>query len=303
MKSHNYYSHGKLLISGEYLVLDGALALVMPLKLGQSLLCEESPNSGLRWNAYHPEGCWFRAEFDLPTLSVKSATIPEIAGKLRTYLLEARKLNKNFLNDIAGYQVSTHMEFSREWGLGSSSTLTANIAAWAEIDAFDLHFAVSKGSGYDIAAALNPKPFLYQLIDHKPSITSVNFNPSFSDSLYFVYLGKKQNSESGISDYRKTKVTESDILKISDLTGILVSSRSLEEFQQVMQEHEDIISHILNAPKLSNTVFKDISCSAKSLGAWGGDFAMLATDIQESELKKMLNASGFNICFRFEELL
>ena len=32
-----FYSHGKLLLTGEYLVLDGALALAVPCKLGQSL--------------------------------------------------------------------------------------------------------------------------------------------------------------------------------------------------------------------------------------------------------------------------
>ena len=33
----SYYSHGKLLISCEYAVLDGAKALALPTKLGQRL--------------------------------------------------------------------------------------------------------------------------------------------------------------------------------------------------------------------------------------------------------------------------
>ena len=32
-----FYSHGKLLITSEYAVLDGAKALAVPTKLGQSL--------------------------------------------------------------------------------------------------------------------------------------------------------------------------------------------------------------------------------------------------------------------------
>ena len=33
----NYYSHGKLLLTAEYLVLDGAKALAVPTKKGQFL--------------------------------------------------------------------------------------------------------------------------------------------------------------------------------------------------------------------------------------------------------------------------
>ena len=34
---HKFYSHGKLLLTAEYAVLDGAKALALPTKLGQSL--------------------------------------------------------------------------------------------------------------------------------------------------------------------------------------------------------------------------------------------------------------------------
>ena len=34
---HNFYSPGKLMLTGEYLVLDGASSLALPTMLGQSL--------------------------------------------------------------------------------------------------------------------------------------------------------------------------------------------------------------------------------------------------------------------------
>ena len=37
MESQSYYSNGKLLITGEYAVLDGALSLALPTKFGQEL--------------------------------------------------------------------------------------------------------------------------------------------------------------------------------------------------------------------------------------------------------------------------
>jgi mevalonate kinase len=37
-----FYSNGKLLITGEYLVLDGATAFALPTKIGQNLIVEKT---------------------------------------------------------------------------------------------------------------------------------------------------------------------------------------------------------------------------------------------------------------------
>ena len=44
------------------------------------------------------------------------------------------------------------MNFDKNWGLGSSSTLINNISSWAKINPYDLLWSISKGSGYDIAS-------------------------------------------------------------------------------------------------------------------------------------------------------
>ena len=65
-----YHSHGKFLLTSEYLVLKGALALAIPLKLGQSMSVETFPKTSpflfetfqetsLQWNAYKLNGPWF----------------------------------------------------------------------------------------------------------------------------------------------------------------------------------------------------------------------------------------------------
>ena len=59
-----------------------------------------------------------------------------------------------------GTRVETQLEFPREWGLGSSSTLISNLGLWAETDPYDLLSATLGGSGYDIAAARSESPFL-----------------------------------------------------------------------------------------------------------------------------------------------
>lgn len=42
---NRFYSHGKFLLTGEYLVLEGALALALPLKLGQTMTVETFPET------------------------------------------------------------------------------------------------------------------------------------------------------------------------------------------------------------------------------------------------------------------
>ena len=37
---------------------------------------------------------------------------------------------------------------------------------------------------------------------NNPVFEAVDFNPSFKNQLYFVYLGKKQDSKKGIAQYR-----------------------------------------------------------------------------------------------------
>ena len=48
----NLYSYGKLLITGEYLVLDGAKAFALPLSCGQSLNYKEIDNNLIKWTSY-----------------------------------------------------------------------------------------------------------------------------------------------------------------------------------------------------------------------------------------------------------
>ena len=53
-----FNAHGKLLLTGEYFVLDGALALALPCKLGQSMSIQpfESHDSVLKY-FFNEKGC------------------------------------------------------------------------------------------------------------------------------------------------------------------------------------------------------------------------------------------------------
>jgi len=209
-----FYSNGKLLLTGEYLVLDGAKALALPTKFGQNLIVEKIAEPQLIWGSFTNTGdCWFEAVFDLPKLRLVSATFNSdkegsadfIAETLLEILEEAKNLNPNFLNVDGGYIVKTKLTFPRNWGLGSSSTLINSIASWAKVDAFKLLWNSFKGSGYDIACAQNNTAIFYQIKDKNPIIEQFNFNPIFKENLFFVFLNKKQDSKEGIAKFRESK--------------------------------------------------------------------------------------------------
>jgi predicted GIY-YIG superfamily endonuclease/mevalonate kinase len=278
-----YQSNGKLLITGEYVVLDGAKSLAIPTKYGQSLKVEEYNSNSLTWKSYDEKGnVWFENSFTLENGEILK-TIEndnDISSRLVQILEAVQQLNPNFLKTQKGYKISTHLEFNREWGLGTSSTLINNIAQWANVDAYKLLEKTFGGSGYDIACAQHNTPITFQLnTKNQPLVNSVGFNPTFKDHLYFVYLNQKQNSRDGIKAYRSlNKVSDTIINDINVITEAITEVSSLSAFEHLITEHENIIGKLLNQTPIKSKVFSDYNGAIKSLGAWGGDFVLVTSE-------------------------
>lgn len=277
-----YYSNGKLLISGEYLVLDGATSLALPTKYGQGLKVKATDTNVLTWKSYTvKKECWFAASFNLSSFEIidfedLSRNSHKVANTLSEILQTAKKLNSNFLIDSDGAGVSTSLTFPNEWGLGTSSTLINSIATWAQINAFELLEKSFGGSGYDIACAQNNHPITYKRQRNNPEIIEQNFNPVFKDQLFFVYLNEKQDSKEGIKMYRSLFVDkEVYIKKIDKLTKDLINSNTVGEFELLLDQHESIVSELLNIKPVKEKLFSDFKGAVKSLGAWGGDFVLV----------------------------
>ncbi|MFC4268373.1 GYDIA family GHMP kinase [Polaribacter marinivivus] len=305
-----FYSNGKLLLTGEYLVLDGAKALALPTKFGQNLIVEKIVEPQLIWGSFTNTGeCWFEAVFDLPKLRLVSATFNSdkegsadfIAETLLEILEEARNLNPDFLNVDGGYIVKTKLTFPRNWGLGSSSTLINSIASWAKVDAFKLLWNSFKGSGYDIACAQNNTAVFYQIKDKNPIIEQVNFNPIFKENLFFVFLNKKQDSKEGIAKFRESKKDFSvELKRISELSEAFLVAESLQDFEKLIIEHEQIISSIIKIKPVKEKLFSDYFGEIKSLGAWGGDFVMITGN---EKTPSYFKNKGFEIVISYSEMI
>lgn len=298
-----YHSNGKLLLSGEYLILDGALGLALPTSYGQGMDISTLSGGMLIWESSNElKETWFKAEFDLNNLSIQVYEGDyDIAITLQKILQKAKQLNSNFLEPDKGYLVKTYLDFPRNWGLGTSSTVINNIAQWAKVDPYQLLFESFGGSGYDIACAKSNSAITYRLKDGIPLSTSVKFNPPFKDQLYFVHLNKKQISKDSISEYKKSSVSNSLALeRITQITKRMLKCDTLKMFDLLLAEHESILSSILKKQPVQEVLFKDFSGQTKSLGAWGGDFILATGDTKTPDYFKQ---KGFETVIPYSKMI
>ncbi|MBT8245580.1 MAG: GHMP kinase [Winogradskyella sp.] len=273
-----FKSNGKLLLTGEYLVLDGAKSLALPTKYGQQLLVEPNQNQKICWRSYDEnQSLWFEDNFSIDAILKDGFTSPnEISQRLIQILKSVQALNPSFFKHTEGFNIKTTQDFNRAWGLGTSSTLINNIANWANVDAYALLKFTFGGSGYDIACAQHNSAITYQIVGDRPLVNEVNFNPMFKDSIYFVYLNQKQNSREGIANYKKYKGDlKAPISDINSITQHMISCSCFSEFENLIEKHERIISKIINQKPAKELLFPDFNGAVKSLGAWGGDFVLV----------------------------
>ncbi len=301
-KKHTYHSNGKLLLTGEYVVLDGALSLAVPTKFGQSLEVEAIDDPQIIWKSLDENGTvWYEDEFKIDEINTSLSAGNDVSKRLVQILNAAKTLNPEFLNLHTGYKITTILDFPRHWGLGTSSTLINNLAQWAGVDAYQLLENTFGGSGYDIACAQNNQSITYQLVNGKPVVNQVDFNPSFKKHLYFVYLNQKQNSREGIKHYHANKGNSTVLITdLNRITKKMLSVENLEDFEVLLYSHENIISKITNQTTVKRLLFNDFEGAIKSLGAWGGDFVLVTS---KSNPTNYFKEKGFDTVIPYADMV
>lgn len=310
------HTNGKLLLTGEYFVTEGAVALALPTKLGQSLdvTSKKTKKNELRqlhWRSLtHDESTWIEAIFELPHLDLIQVEGGEdkeaVANSLQNILEQAQQLNRDFLEGKDSLEVTCKLDFPKDWGLGSSSTLITMIAQWANVDPFLLLEDTFGGSGYDIAAATAEGPLLFQKFNGNNRWDRSAFNPEFKEQLYFVHLGQKQNSREALVYYTTTapEKREEPLPRITQIThDIAQYTHNLEDFEALIDEHETLVQDIIQQPRAKEQHFSDFWGAVKSLGAWGGDFVLVTSDRSEEETKAYFNNKGYETVLRYGELI
>tara|TARA_A100000164_G_scaffold378572_1_gene420517 strand:+ start:396 stop:1304 length:909 start_codon:yes stop_codon:yes gene_type:complete len=273
-----FKSNGKILLSSEYLVIDGAKSIALPAKLTQDLLVSKCDKNTIEWQSFNKHGnLWYEDRFIVENNNLVSQGKENlISEKIISLLNHIAKTNK--LKSILGNKFITKLHFEKKWGLGSSSTFVNNLAKWANVDPYKLLFSTFEGSGYDIACCDVNHPIIYNKIENSIIVKKANFKPPFIEHLFLIYLGKKQNTQSSIENYLKIQFNKYELIKkINSITDEFLKCSDLNQFEELIEEHEAIISNLISIRPIQESTFSDYkNGKIKSLGSWGGDF-ILAT--------------------------
>lgn len=302
--NHHWYSNGKLLLTGEYLVMFGAKALAMPVKYGQSLdVMEKDEKPSLLFSTSIKGEPWFTSRFNLAGFDFAETNDLPVAGYLQRMLKAARSLNPGFLKEDKAYIANSKINFNIHWGLGSSSSLISNMAWWADVNPYDLNKLISKGSGYDIACARQDTPLIYCLSNDRPMVEPVVFNPPCTEHFWLLYLEKKQSTETNIHRLFSANMKPSalKIAEISDITMAFSAASEASEFSSLIHKHERIIADFLHEETIQSSLFSDFKGAVKSMGAWGGDFCLIVSEEDPTYIREYFEQKGLTTVLPFND--
>ena len=95
---------------------------------------------------------------------------------------------------------------------------------------------------------------------------------------------------------------QKDIDAVSEISRAVPKCESLDEFAMLMQCHERIISRCIGQEPVQKH-FPDFEGVLKSLGAWGGDFILAATEWPENQVREYFKGKGLEVVFGYKEIV
>ena len=297
-----FKSNGKLLITSEYLVMKGAMALAIPAKLDQELNVTSTNSDFVNWKSFNKDNqIWYEEKFflDKGTLIYhgEKNKISDLIVRLFDYIHKFNNPEKSIGNEFIW-----KINFNINWGLGSSSTLINNLSKWAKVNPYKLLFSVFNGSGYDIACCDKSNPIIFQKKDDYLSVSDTTFNPNFLNNLFLIFLNKKQDTQKSVQNFLETDQSHSEgINQINEIVHEIENVKDITTFESLIERHEKIIANILQMPTIQNEKFPDYNNGViKSLGSWGGDFVLATGDEKSVDY---FEEKGFNTIRKISDLL
>ena len=297
-----FKSNGKLLITSEYLVMKGAMALAIPAKLDQELNVTSTNSDFVNWKSFNKNNqIWYEEKFflDKGTLIYhgKKNKMSDLIVRLFDYIHKFNNPEKSIGNEFIW-----KINFNINWGLGSSSTLINNLSKWAKVNPYKLLFSVFNGSGYDIACCDKSNPIIFQKKDNYLSVSDTTFNPNFLNNLFLIFLNKKQDTQKSVQNFLETDQSLSEgINQINEIVHEIENVKDITTFESLIERHEKIIANILQMPTIQNEKFPDYNNGViKSLGSWGGDFVLATGDEKSVDY---FEEKGFNTIRKISDLL
>ena len=99
---------------------------------------------------------------------------------------------------------------------------------------------------------------------------------------------------------RKMRNTFEKMEKVNGLTLSFLADITLDDFQDLMKQHEAFIATLINTTPIQKRLFNDYPGAIKSLGAWGGDFILACGAV---DTPNYFAQKGYNTCLTFQTLI
>lgn len=292
-----FQAHGKLLLFGEYLVLEGSKCLAIPLRYHQTLAVSKSDSPHHIWRSFETGKEWFSCAFN-DSLEVFSHNQTDTANTLRRLLVLIHHKLPALFREKRCFEVNA--DFPLKWGLGSSSTLVSLLSQWSGLDPYILLDNSFGGSGFDIACATASGPIVYEMSNR--TIQSVMLPDSISSKLLFIYSGRKQSTAQETLRFKDKDIPQHAVDRMNGLIDKVLQVKQIVDFETYMSESELLLAPLLYKDAVKAALFKDYPYSIKSLGAWGGDFFM-ASYRDEREARNYFSNKGYPVHFTYPEII
>lgn len=305
-----FYGRGKLLLMGEYFVLDGATALAVPTRSGQRFHLTTLPPGGpdrLEWTMTTAHDPGARRHFTLLPEEWREYTDDDGADPVRQRLLQlfhaADTLQPGATDSLVNHHVTTTLEFDPAWGLGSSSTLVWFLGELLGVNAYDLLDRTFGGSGYDLACAGAEGPILYTRNGSEPRVTELDWQPDWLSRTFFVYRNRKQNSREALARYAAIDIDVETIWEAGQMSRMFLQAPHLRAAARVATAYERLIAEELGLKPVQEELFSDFEGTIKSLGAWGGDFIWAISEQPAEITRAYFNDRGYPTVIPYNEMV
>ena len=83
----------------------------------------------------------------------------------------------------------------------------------------------------------------------------------------------------------------------------MVNAKNIKEFGSLINQHEQIVSKVLNIPTVKNSLFQHFPGEVKSLGAWGGDFALISSEMSYLEIQNILSNETYEYLINYSDII
>lgn len=298
----NYHSNGNLLLTGEYLISQGAEAIALPLKKGHTLAVTPIHGKKIIWESVYNQETKTKISLKSDDFEI-TQTNNENSAKFIQQLLRKAMDHLPPLSHLPGYHIKAIHDYPEFLEFGCESALIANIANWFNINPYRFSRDISPGLEHGIACARSNKPILYQLTNKYPDYREINLNLPFKGNIYIIYTGHNPDSYNKKKQTQKYPDHHEVFPKIREINKRIIQSRTYEEFENSILDHDKILSGVLKEQRLQERIFQDFPGLIKPLNEWNGELNLVTWKGDKNELHEYFAPYNIQTIFTWDELV